>query len=215
MEIKKILVFGDSIAHGSNDRIYGGWAVKLKNYFAKTGQFHEVYNLGISGEKSDQIIQRIETESIPRKSAKPENKTLLIIGITVNDTRITNDINADSDVSIDEFTKNLKKLYVIGKRNADELVFLGMTKVDERKTNPWKEVINQRVACWRNDIIKKYNDITKEYCEKENINFVNMFELLDDADLPDGLHPNEIGHEKMYQRIKKYLIDKGLIRKVE
>ncbi len=212
--IKKIIVFGDSIAFGSNDWTFGGWVVRLKNYFAKTGQFHHVFNLGISGENSDQIIRRMESETLSRKSENPEKKLLLIIGIPINDIRVTGALDADPELSVRRFRKNLKNFYDIGIRNANELVFIGMTKVDEEKTDPWQEVIERRIACWRNDIIREYNEIVKKYCKDENINFIEMIDVLEDSDLPDGLHPNEIGHEKMYKRIKDFLVNNGLVKKL-
>ncbi|MDA3815172.1 MAG: SGNH/GDSL hydrolase family protein [Patescibacteria group bacterium] len=62
--------------------------------------------------------------------------------------------------------------------------------------------------------MEKYNEVAKEHCQKQNINFINMFDTLDDSDLPDGLHPNEVGYEKMYGRIKDFLVDKNLIKKI-
>jgi lysophospholipase L1-like esterase len=58
-----------------------------------------------------------------------------------------------------------------------------------------------------NDKIKTYNEIIKEECLKRNIIFLNIIEdwlisnyltLLSD----DGIHPNEIGHRKIFEKIK-------------
>lgn len=212
--IKKIFVFGDSISFGANDWIYGGWVVKLKNYFAKTGQFHHVFNLGVSGENSNHILQRMQSEIEPRKSIGPGKKSLLLIGIPINDTRIEHVLDGDPEISKEDFLNNLKKLHVVARENVDEFVFIGATNVDEQKTDPWQEVSDRRIVCWRNKIVGEYNAIAKKYCEEQDINFIEMFGLLDHTDLPDGLHPNEIGHEKMYRKIKSFLIDEKLIREI-
>ena len=212
--IKKIFVFGDSIVQGSNDWTGGGWVVRLKNYFSQTGQFHHIFNLGISGENSSHIISRMEVEIKPRKSEDRNKKSLLIVGIPINDTRIKDKLDGDPEISIARFKANLEELYSIGKKNSNELVFLGMTKVDEEKTNPWQEVVDRRIVCWRNDVIEKYNDIIKKYCDEKNIYFINMIDLLKNSDLSDGLHPNEVGHNKMYERIRDFLIEKKLIKKL-
>jgi len=34
-----------------------------------------------------------------------------------------------------------------------------------------------------------------------------MYDLLQDEDLDDGLHPNAQGHKKMFERIKGFLIE--------
>lgn len=213
-EIKRIIVFGDSIVYGSNDWVSGGWVVHLKNYFAKTGQFHHVFNMGVSGENSDNILQRIESEIQPRKSEKPNKKSLLIVGISLNDTKISDSMDAEPEISIDKFLKNLERFHNIGTRNADEFVFVGMTRVDENKTNPWQEVIERRIACFRNDIIERYNQEAKKYCEDNGIDFIETMDILENSDLPDGLHPNEVGHDKIYKRIKDHLVSKDLIKKV-
>lgn len=213
--IKRIIIFGDSISFGSNDQTFGGWAVRLKGYFAKTGQFHHVFNLGISGENSGQILKRMKSEIAPRKSLDPEKKLLLLIGISINDTRISGSVNDKPEVSKGEFVDNLAKFCFLGKEIADEFVFVGMTNVDEEKTNPWQEVVERRVACWRNDVVEEYNDIAKEYCKQNKVRFIDMFGLLEPSELPDGLHPNEIGHEKMYEKIKNFLVEEDLIRDID
>lgn len=213
--IRRIIVFGDSISFGSNDRAYGGWVVRLKNYFARTGQFHHVFNLGISGENSSQILKRVEIEIGPRISTDPEKKSLLLVCIPINDTRISGSVAGSSEIGKDEFAGNLANLYSLGKKNVDEIVFVGMTNVDEKKTNPWQEVIERRIACWRNDVIEEYNEIAKNYCKQNGIRFIDMFGLFDESDLSDGLHPNEIGHEKMYEKIKSFLIEKNMIKNID
>ena len=36
-------------------------------------------------------------------------------------------------------------------------------------------------------------------------------DLLTDEDLEDGLHPNTAGHKKMFERMKKFLIDTEIV----
>jgi lysophospholipase L1-like esterase len=58
-----------------------------------------------------------------------------------------------------------------------------------------------------NDKIKTYNEIIKEECSKRNIIFLDIIEdwlisnyltLLS----YDGIHPNELGHRKIFEKIK-------------
>jgi lysophospholipase L1-like esterase len=48
-------------------------------------------------------------------------------------------------------------------------------------------------------------------CEKENLYFIDMFDLLKKNDLEDGLHPNAKGHEKIFEKVKDYLIENKII----
>lgn len=211
-ETKRILVFGASITYGSNDYAGGGWVVRLKKYFAQTGQFCHTFNLGISGETSTQILQRMEAEIKPRLSDKPEKRSLLLIGIPSNDTRIKGSLDANPEISEMDFKDNLEKFRQISERNTDGLVLIGIPRVDEKKTNPWQEVAD--FICWRNDVIARYNEIAKKYCDQKNIPFIDMLDVLSDSDLPDGLHPDASGHEKMYSRIKDFLVQKEFIKKI-
>jgi len=58
-----------------------------------------------------------------------------------------------------------------------------------------------------NDKIKIYNEIINEECQKRSIIFLNITEewselnylnLLSD----DGIHPNEKGHQKIFEKVK-------------
>jgi len=55
------------------------------------------------------------------------------------------------------------------------------------------------------DIIEKYNKTIEKFCQQNNIPFCPMYDLLNDNDLADGLHPNAQGHKKMFEQIKNFL----------
>jgi lysophospholipase L1-like esterase len=73
--------------------------------------------------------------------------------------------------------------------------------VDESKTTPvsWKDIY------YVNAEIKKYDDAMKDICEKYNIPYIDVFGLLDAGDFEDGLHPNAVGHEKLFMKIRDFL----------
>ncbi|MCW8966211.1 MAG: hypothetical protein OQK82_05950 [Candidatus Pacearchaeota archaeon] len=51
----------------------------------------------------------------------------------------------------------------------------------------------------------EYENILKEICKKENIQFIPLFDLLKKEDLSDGMHPNTEGHKKIYEKVKQEL----------
>jgi len=61
-----ILVFGDSITWGTADFEHGGWVTRL---FIELGRDFEidVYNLGVSGDKTPDLLERFESESKSRR----------------------------------------------------------------------------------------------------------------------------------------------------
>ncbi len=209
--IKRICIFGDSIAFGNNDAVFGGWQNHLKVHFAQAGQFQHVFNLAISGRDSKDILKRMENEVKARISTSAGKEGMLImIAVPINDTRFI----WDGDerlfaVPFDLFVENMKKLILLSRSLAGKTVFVGMTRVIEEKTNPWSVVDNG--VSWQNNIIEKYNDFIKDFCAKESVPFVEMFNLLDDDDLPDGLHPSAQGHEKMFKHIKEFLGENEII----
>ena len=61
-----ICVFGDSIAWGAVDPENGGWVNCLRNYFEskslRVDQDTDVYNLGISGDNTNDLLARFDVE---------------------------------------------------------------------------------------------------------------------------------------------------------
>jgi len=203
--IKRICIFGASIAFGASDYEFGGWQNYLKVWFAKRGKFQHVFNLAVSGRTTDDIIKRFKNELLARKSADPNNEIMALISIPVNDTRFTKNEKGREimEVSEEQFLRNLQKMSELAEKYANKLVFLGITKVDDTKTSPWY-VIEEEIY-WRNEKIEKYNKIAEEFCQQNKIPFCPMHDLLTDDDLADGLHPNAEGHRKMFERVRDFL----------
>src|SRR3989344_3552583 len=90
-----ILVFGDSITYGAWDT-NGGWVQRLRTYLDKKQLadpklYYELYNLGVSGDTSTDLLERFEAETkqrIKRMSAKEE--IIIIVAIGTNDSIINN-----------------------------------------------------------------------------------------------------------------------------
>ena len=75
--------------------------------------------------------------------------------------------------------------------------------VDETKTCPvfWDKTIN-----YTNKDYKEYNEAIKDIAEKEKVKYIKMSDLLIKEDLEDGLHPNSKGHQKLFLKIKDFII---------
>ena len=64
----------------------------------------------------------------------------------------------------------------------------------------------------KNDDIKEINEKLEDYCEDNDITYIDMYDLLKDKDdnfnskyTKDGLHPNDDGYEVITKELKKYL----------
>lgn len=82
---------------------------------------------------------------------------------------------------------------------------MGITNVDESKTKPLS--ISTTGKCYDNLLIKSYDKILKEICEENKLPFISVFGTLKNEDLPDGLHPNGNGQIKLFETIKKGLLN--------
>lgn len=205
----RILVFGASIIWGAND-LEGGWVSRLRKYLdlqaniSDYSTYHaSVYNLGISGDTTTELLNRIESEIKNRKWKDEESKTVFAIGI--NDAKFLSD-KKNNQTEKKYFSKNLEKLVKIAKKSEKSIAFIGLTPVDESKTTP---ILWNKNSSYFNKYVQEYNNILKKFCEQNKIAFLDIFEQLNNQKfiktMDDGLHPGTKGHEMMYEIIKKFL----------
>ena len=82
----------------------------------------------------------------------------------------------------------------------NNILILGLTNVSEERTTP---ILWNDNEMYFNSTIKEYDNLLEEYCRTNNIQYLKMFDLLQQTDFfDDGIHPNEKGHEKIYKAIK-------------
>lgn len=194
-----ICVFGDSIAYGYFDLEKGGWVNRVRIYLDNKKFDGAVYNLGISGEITGDILKRFEIETTAR------DPKLIIFAVGINDAQWMIK-EKQIRVALKKFEKNIKELINKARNRNYSCVFVGFNPVDEEKTSPipWRPNI-----IYKNDNIRIYNDKIKEICEKENIKFIDLYGEMMKIDyrkmLYDGLHPNAKGHEWIANEAIKYL----------
>lgn len=198
---KQFFAFGDSITYGAIDR-EGGWTARLRAYLdnrmvdSNLDEFYMLYNLGVSGNTTVDLLARFETELKARLDKSEETTVLFAIGI--NDSQSVGD-GETALVKIEEFTANIQKLYEQAKQLVSHVVFIGITNVDETKTMP---VAWDKNCFYKNTDIRAYDEILSSFCERNKITFIRMQDILDTTDLADGLHPNTQGFKKMTEVIR-------------
>lgn len=163
-----------------------------------------VYNLGIPGDNSKYLLERLENEILSRWEEE-DGELIVIIAIGVNDSQyILSDKKCRT--GINDFRKNLKGFLKIIRKFTNRIIFLGLTNINEKITASYDE------KTYKNEYISDYNSIIENFCENNRLFFIPMFGLLKDSDLEDRLHPNSQGHEKIFQKVKNFLIKKNLIK---
>lgn len=206
-----ILAFGDSITYGNWDP-RGGWVGRLREYLDSkslenySGEdlystyYTLTYNLGIPGETSSGLLERFETELIMRYN--PDELNIILIAIGINDSRFYNSTGL-FETDIDQFRQNIWDLEEIAKKYSDDVAFIGLTPVDEIRTNP---LVWETDAVYRNEYIEKYDALIKEFCESRKIPFIDIFSQMKELELArlmeDGIHPNQEGYKILEEIIR-------------
>ncbi|MBT4208904.1 SGNH/GDSL hydrolase family protein [Candidatus Woesearchaeota archaeon] len=197
---KIIHIFGDSIAYGDFDIENGGWINRLKDFLDVNNYNIDVRNLGIQGDTTEGLLKRFYTES------KIIEKTdIIIFAIGINDLKHIGK-NTQSIISLEKFQENLEKLIIQAKKITKDIILLGLTNIDETKTLPvfWNGE-NTNIFFNKSDV-NLYNSKIKDISQENNLKFIDMLDLLENEDLEDGLHPNSRGHQKIFNKVKDFLI---------
>ena len=191
-----ILAFGDSITFGRGSRPSYSWAELFKKDFEKKDSENVFYNLGVPGDTSKTLLNRIEIESDVRIQKYRENSRFVILIMTgTNDTKV---MNAKIETKSKLFKSNYKKIIKKALKYTNDIIIIGLTPVDERKTQPFQDKF------FSNETILEYNQILREIALENNLKFIDVF-MLEPHDFADGLHPNKKGHKKLYHAIKNEL----------
>ncbi|MGB2762075.1 MAG: GDSL-type esterase/lipase family protein [Minisyncoccales bacterium] len=211
----QILVFGDSITYGAWDK-EGGWVQRLRKLLDKQNLsnsdnfYYLVYNLSIDGDTTNGLLKRFESETSPRMWEG--EKTIIVFSIGINDSCFIQTKNIFM-ISKEKFEENIKKLINLAQKFSSNIVFIGLTPVEEIKVTPlpWSKTGKS----YKNEYIKEYNKIIKSVCKENNVYFIEIFEQLTRIDyknlLEDGAHPNTQGHKKIFEIVKDFLIKNKII----
>jgi lysophospholipase L1-like esterase len=201
----RVLVFGDSIAQGFWDN-EGGWVNRLRKFYDKQmigGEDNDpptIFNLGVSGNSSEDIVMRFENEV---KARNNDGWTTIVIAVGVNDARTKAGKNF---TDIAKYIENLGELLKMAIELAGSVLFVGLTPCVEERSNP----VSWGDTSYTNERIMEFDKALQDFCKQHNAPFVNIFEPFSEQQqktelLPDGLHPNNAGHELIYQLVKPKL----------
>ena len=203
--MKNYIIIGDSITYGIGDFETGGWASMFKKYIVEKDDSlacsNFVHILGFPGATSRDILNKIDGILDGLKDETFDNVVILSIG--VNDTVY---FNGDFKTSRDNYRENMLKLIRKITDSGCELILVGLTRIiigesgDSYYTDSNIEVYEQDLK-----IISDNDEVLKELSESERINYIEMKDVLSKDDYIDGLHPNTVGHKKMFERVKDYI----------
>lgn len=199
-------VFGDSISYGMWDE-EGGWVSRLKKYYdSRTilsrdlASYNSVIGLGVSGNTTEDLLNRIEKEIEVRLDGTRPVVMLFQIGI--------NDTDPIIGLQEEKFRSNLILLVDKAKNYADISAFLGILPLSEENIDPFTEM---RESQKKDTLALKYNKILKEVCKRASMDFIDLREKFTSQGLDfnsflfDHVHPNKEGHDMIFHIVKEYL----------
>ena len=206
-----IICFGDSITCGESDADYGGWADRIKTRCLSriisatvSGSGSDkisVFNMGISGETTNGLIQRFQHEFITRLADDKQNTVLFGYG--------ANDLAKQDGnylVDIETYIDNISRCIEFSLEKSANVVLINVTPIAAELDGIPN--VNNRI---RNDeTIRCYNQALLTLSVKYSVNLIDVYTPFNDNKeaylTADGLHPNSAGHELLYQVISKSLL---------
>ncbi len=207
----QLFCFGHSITHGSKDN-EGGWTERLRRHLLKNHDDHSLYNLGISGEDSEQLVRRFEEEL--ERRYWPEEDATILIQVGTNDIQLiheeSNYLEERQGIRVPEenYRENLRKL-IEKARDYGKIVIVGEPYTSIEGSIPWVEGVDSS-----EELLQEYMEIQKRVCEEENVPRIDLRsfdreEWLEKVE--DGIHPEDEGHEIIFEEVRQKIQTQGLI----
>lgn len=197
MAFQNICIFGDSVTWGPYLPFRVAWANLLRNHLEKNAvdQFR-VYDLGVDMDTTKDVLKRMDVEALARKPS------IIIIAIGVNDSLYRN-TEDNPETTLEEYVENVQKLITIAHKYVERTLIVGLVKGSDKWTTPLIQSTTGK--SYTKERTRRYDRALKELAEKNKIPFADVNDKLGDDDFDDGLHPNAVGHTKMFAVISREL----------
>lgn len=169
--------------------------MRLRHYLLdhKVDQEMSVYNLGVSWATSADIVERFAIE------AKARRPGVVVFAVGINDSCCVEKDEKNPNIELSDYRENMATLITQAKIHTDRIYCVWLTNVVESMVQPTPR---SWTKYYSNSIIQEYNDTLQKVCKESNVNYIDVFGLIADDELWDGLHPDHTGHEKIFQRVK-------------
>jgi lysophospholipase L1-like esterase len=192
---KTFCIFGDSVTQAAY--VNTGWVDLFRTYLEQKycDEFINVFNLGIGGNTSDDILKRFKTESEAREP------TVIIFAFGVNDSCYFKTPDKPI-VPKSRFIENIKSLTTEAKNFTSEIAIIGLVLGDESLLKPFPD--SSQGKSYELTRVTDFNEELKRHAVASNSQFIQLLDKLNPTDFSDGLHPNDQGHLKMFNEIKKW-----------
>ena len=198
----RIVVLGDSLVYGYGDPVGGGWVERLRRQWMAQENGHVLYNLGVRGDRTHQVAERLEAEYRYRGELRNRVPDVIMLSVGVNDSARLRRPNGRSFTDFEAYQQEIENLLDKAQQLCP-VYFVGMVPVDEGKM-PF-------IDCFYFNHFDqyRYKEVTKKACQYRNIPYLDIFDLwlgrgenyVKSRLINDGLHPNVKGYESLYEDI--------------
>ena len=195
----RIVALGDSLVYGYGDPVGGGWVERLRRQWMAQENGHVLYNLGVRGDRTHQVAERLEGEYRYRGELRNRVPDVIMLSVGVNDSARLRRSNGRSFTDFEAYQQEIENLLDKAQQLCP-VYFVGMVPVDEEKM-PF-------IDCFYFNHFDqyRYKEITKKACQSRNIPYLDIFDLwlgrgenyVKSRLINDGLHPNVKGYESLY-----------------
>ncbi|MFB6245415.1 MAG: SGNH/GDSL hydrolase family protein [Candidatus Nanohaloarchaea archaeon] len=197
----QVFCFGHSITQGFWDP-GEGWVARLKQELDRRSlegdEYFEVYNLGVSGDDSGNLLERFRPEIEAR--LWEEVGTIVILQVGANDT-----IREEGELwtGPEEFRSNLRELIDQAKSTADRVYVIGEAYTAVEGQIPWTDS-DQRM---KDERLRSYVEIQRQVCDSEDVEMIDLRKAVSYGEweqmLEDGLHPDARGHRFIFESLEE------------
>lgn len=195
----KIVFLGGSTIYGEGDETHTGWVGHFKKWHDEQNLKNRTFNLGIGGDTTQGMIQRIDSELSARK---PD---LIILYPGLNDSMRKGSADSPSVSSYEEYRTKISELIAKAKKFG-KVILMSAIPPDEQRSAPFRG----NIFFLRSDA-RKLATICRESCEEEKINYFPLFEKWENEPdlnyiLRDGVHANQHGHVRLFTEFRDYFL---------
>lgn len=215
MKRAQIVCIGASTTYGVGGSI-GGWADVLKQDLHSKmyggnpqGEVHEVYNLGVPGATVAQQQER--TKVFLETAHKPDRQLIAIFQGGANNAKSVGE--PESFVSTpEEYEAELRQLLGMLTNTCDQVICLGLLPMNQDKVMPIvKDNETKTRTYFPNDRIKLFEGVFQKVAAEMSAVFMPLFAdaeaagWVENLQFQDGIHPNDKGHQWIYDRLRPKL----------
>lgn len=195
---KRIVIFGSSSIYGTADAECGGFVNRFRLWYESVDARHRVYNLGIWGEQTRGLIDRLASEATRRRPH------LIMIYPGFNDIRREGSADSPNAVSLSEFREMMTELLTIAQAITETVIVTGYP-FDEARTTPYAKTDSYYLL----RDAEAYTNALVAVANARRAKVLDFFasQRKDDANqvlATDGLHRNARGHELLFRATQQF-----------